>query len=278
MSDSPEAGDRLVDASRRITGSRSSIEIIALATEALTDLTGALHVQFIDPTVPVGPMAPGSLQQEVRGHGRALGRFELVFAPDAGAADNRPLVDLLSLIATVAGTALATADQVEPARAPTNDRRSEPRGDRRRMDRDFIDHTRSGQVGFIVLRVLGAGQSDAEVEASVVAAAAIVDQVIRQNDVSYLSAPGELSILLPGATKPEAAMAADRIRHSLTDAWMDRTIEVDNDPTGETDMYLAGGVTAGRHEDPQRLAERALGALDEALEMGPNTIVTDLGS
>ncbi len=153
------------------------------------------------------------------------------------------------------------------------------------MDRDFIDHTRNGQVGFIVLRFLchDDGQplgvtTESSSEELILAAAALVDEAIRQNDVTYVSGPCELSILLPGASKPEAAMAADRIRAHLAAAWQSAALGIDTIPTDRPALRLLGGVSAGRHEDPQRLAERALDALDEAAAIGINAIVTDLGA
>ncbi|MEZ5227350.1 MAG: GGDEF domain-containing protein [Acidimicrobiales bacterium] len=266
MSVSTERADTLVDASRLIAASRSTGEIITLATTALCDFTDALHAQFIDPTVPTTAPATGAVTHDVRGHGRTLGRFELVFPTDA--ADPSPEDhETIGLIAMVTGTALALAGTALAASAPAPDRRTTSRGDRRRMDRDFIDHTRNGQVGFIVLRLRCPLDESMSGEAVALAAATIIDEAIRQNDVTYVSGPSEVSILLPGATKPESAMAADRIRAHLMTAWGQRA-----------PLELIGGVSAGRHEDPQRLAERALDALDEAATIGVNAIVTDLGT
>lgn len=216
------------------------------------------------------------------GHGRVLGRFEIVLPRhcNPGAADTSdPDVDMvLDLLATVTGTALIRTES-DPAPAPT-DRRATERGDRRRMDRDFIDHARNGQVGCIVFRLRRGTGSETNTlgvarRADLIAMSTMIDEVIRANDVSYLSAPGEVSILLPGASRAETAMAADRIRQHLISGWADAAGLAD---ANGASVVVFGGVTAGRHEDPQRLAERALEALDEAECLGPNAVVTDLGA
>ncbi len=271
-----EQPETLVSASRLIAASRSTNEIIALATDALCTLTGATRAQFIDPTVPLPLLTPGSHTYDVRGHGRTLGRFELVFAPGSDAA-GETATETIELITMVTGTALARAGSSVAAPEPSADRRAQPRGDRRKMDRDFIDHTRQGQVGFIVLRLHCDGADQERSDALVLAVAGLIDEAIRQNDVTYVSGPCELSILLPGATKPEAAMAADRIRARIEAVWSTNPRLLDATGARPRPLRLVGGVTAGRYEDPQRLAERALDALDEAALIGANAIVTDLG-
>ncbi len=277
----------LVSTSRCISASRSASEIIGLATSSLCKLTGATRAQFVDATMalatmPIHVSAPHALSHDVYGHGRMLGRFELIFAPGDTPLIDAALVDAavaetVELLATVTGTALARVDAAVESPTPADDRRDLPRGDRRKMDRDFIDHTRNGQVGFIVLRIAVSDLSEVEAESTLLSAAAVVDGVVRQNDLTYLSGPGELSILLPGASKPEAAMAADRIRTALIEAWHPSRLGPQTAGT-EPSRRLAGGVTSGRFEDPQRLAERAFDALDEALDMEGNAIVTALGS
>lgn len=272
VTQSAPAAQSLTDASRSITSSRSHHEIIERAVDAFRALSGAEFVQFIDVLVPVGHPVPGTIVKPVSGHGRALGRFEIVLRQGADSLD-ACVDETLDLLATVTGTALArTAADPPPA---LSDRRSTPRGDRRRMDRDFIDHARNGQVGCIVLRLVGPDPTSEAGRDELIAMSTMIDDVIRANDVSYLSAPGEISVLLPGASRAETAMAADRIRQHLVAIWADAAGRAD---TRTGPLVLFGGVAAGRHEDPQRLAERALEALDEAECLGPNAVVTDLGA
>lgn len=261
--------DALVAANRSIAARRSLDDVVDSTVDALTKLTGATEVEFLwadehRPTEPCRRAGLGNqvIERSVTGHGRNFGTLRLSFAADRVPPD---IDTTLGLIATVAGSAIAMAQPSESAslaEAESSDPSALP--DRRRMDRDFVHHTRAGQTGCIVFRVLDPGSNTPTPGGSTAQAIArLVAEAIRDGDAAYAIGPSDFAVLLPGASKPEAIMVAERIRTHLAASSTDR-------------IAIAGGVTAGRHEDPQRLTERALAALDEAIDLGNGTIVADL--
>ncbi len=182
MFDAADRAEALVVASRRIAASRHDAEIIALATEALLALTGAERVTFgpeADRRAPEvrarPPRASGSastiVEKPVHGGGRRMGTFELRFDdPDrALAAETTSVIDLIGVVTgsalTMARAAALDRRSADPGtegggpeatgEGEGADRRTATLPDRRRMDRDFIDHSRAGQVGFVVFRIGG---------------------------------------------------------------------------------------------------------------------------
>ncbi len=315
MFDAADRAEALVAASRRIAASRHDAEIIELATGALLELTGADHVVYRpvvggtaterDPRLGPGePLGSTVLEKPVTGGGRAMGTFELRF-DHAEHGRSTEITGVIDLIGVVTGSALtmaraaagdhgagpaddATHDAADDAADDGGSHRTSGLPDRRRMDRDFIDHSRAGQVGFVIFRIDGDDLTSATHRPGVdrpadrdevlTVTAQAIRQSIREGDVAYLSGEHEIAVLLPGATKAESAMVAERIRGRVRDRWVEAGWRSECGEPGTVRLTLSGGVTAGRYEDPQRLAERAMSALEDATEESGDVVITDLGA
>jgi hypothetical protein len=266
--------DALVVACRAIAASRRTDEIWDLALAALRVHTAPSHVSIDRGSSPGHTTDPArAVRRAVQGHGLTFG--SIVVEPTDPTDERRATVAATTdLVAMVTGAALGAADDGAPASAAGGEQPTTAGelGDRRRMDRDFIDQSRSGQVGFVVLRLFGLADDVAGDDPLVAEVGDVIAASIRQGDLAYASGRHEFGVLLPGATKPETTMVAERIRAAIVRHWASSSVAVTH-----PGLRVAGGVTAGRYEDPQRLAERAWSALEDASETGLDIVVTDLG-
>ena len=181
-------------------------------------------------------------------------------------------LEVLRMMASVTGAAHAAA-------APSNEKAELDEvtrlANRRRLDRDFLDLTREGQVGFAAISIdffaefSAANGRDASDELLRQVALAVASS-IRPDDVAYRSGNAEFGVLLPGASKKESAWVAERVRQAIA---MVTISGMESQPGGHVTVSV--GVTAGEHEDPQRLTERAMAAMHEAEDAGHDQVITD---
>lgn len=181
-------------------------------------------------------------------------------------------IEVLSLLAPATASAhLSAAPAGEKAELDDLTRL----GNRRRLDRDFVDLSRDGQVGLAVIKVdyfsqFADDHGQDEAEDLLRQVALTIKAEIRPDDVAYRCGTDEFGVLLPTATKEESAWVAERVRQAVAAATIRGMASL---PSGHVTVSI--GVTAGDNDDPQELTERALAARQEAEEGGHNQVISD---
>lgn len=299
----------LVDASRRISRLRDEDDIVRLAVREAISLTEAevgafvvvnddgsnffafqSHPELFAASSVAGPALLDAVTEKraecvVLEHEPAIGidRIAAVAVPvmvrnelhglllafrEADRPFGQVALDTLGLLAPVVGSAIAAAGVTAPDEIDAETQLS----NRRRLDRDFVEACRDGQVGFLSIRIDHIAEfTDAhgtEATQELVRHTALtLKSSIRPTDAAYRTADAEFAILLPGASKIQATWVAERIRQAITAISLNG---IDSDP-----ITASIGVTAGIHEDPQVLAEQARSAMLEAEELGCDRVITD---
>ena len=234
-------------------------------TAALLQRTALCQLITDEPSIGISPIAVAAVPAIASG--RMIGMLVVL----RGAEDpfGNAELETLNLLAPVVGSAIASA---QPAGSEEIDQLTRL-ANRRRMDRDFIDLSREGRVGIASIRIdrfatltrdHGADASDELLRQIALS----VTANIRPDDVAYRSGDAEFVILLPLADKQEAAWVAERVRQAITAVTITGLANAEH-PSASI------GVTAGEHDDPQDLAERARAAMLEAEELGCNRVVLD---
>jgi diguanylate cyclase (GGDEF)-like protein len=232
---------------------------------AIKDRRALCEVLADEPGIAVSPVAVAAVPAIASG--RMIGMIVVVRSADEPFGN--PELEALNLLAPVAGSALANA---EPANQDEIDSLTRL-ANRRRMDRDFIDLTRDGQVGIASIQIdrfarLTEHHGSAATDELLRQIALTVTANIRPSDVAYRSGDAEFVILLPQTEKKEAAWVAERVRQAITAVTIHGLAQSEH-------ATASIGVTAGDHDDPQELAERARSAMFEAEELGANRVVLD---
>lgn len=232
---------------------------------AVNERTALCDVLVDEPGIAISPVAVAAVPAIASG--RMIGMIVVVRSADEPFGNTE--LETLNLLAPVAGSALANA---EPANQDEIDSLTRL-ANRRRMDRDFIDLSRDGQVGIASIQVdrfasLVQHHGTAATDELLRQIALTVTGNIRPSDVAYRSGDAEFVILLPQTEKKEAAWVAERVRQAITAVTIHGLTQSEH-------ATASIGVTAGDHDDPQELAERARSAMFEAEELGCNRVVLD---
>ncbi|MDA3040387.1 MAG: diguanylate cyclase [Actinomycetota bacterium] len=166
--------------------------------EAIRDRTALCDVLTDEPGIAVSPVSVAAVPAIASG--RMIGMIVVVRSADEPFGNTE--LETLNLLAPVVGSALANAepanqDEIDPLTRLAN---------RRRMDRDFIDLTRDGQVGIASIQI-DRFASHLGLHGPVAAnellrqIALTVTANIRPSDVAYRSGDAEFVILLPQTEK-----------------------------------------------------------------------------
>lgn len=239
-----------------------------LFRKTLVDREAVCEVAIDEPTLALSPIALAIAPAVAAG---GVVGLIVVLRPADEPFGNTDL-EVLNMLAPAAGSAhVAASSTIEKAEMDETTRL----GNRRRLDRDFIDLTREGKVGFAVAKIdffaeFRTAHGATETEELLRELSLVVRASIRPDDVAYRSADDEFGILLPDATKEEATWVAERVRQAVAAATVNG---MSTQPDGHITMSI--GVAAGENDDPQELTERALAAMHEAEEGGHDQVVTD---
>lgn len=242
-------------------GSELTSDVLLAAIDARKSECAILEDESAILTSPVSvALAPAV------GGGRMVGMIMVIRSADD--AFGASAIEVLDLLGPVTGASLANA----------KDRPREELDDvtrlanRRRLDQDIIDHSRSGRIGFASIRVdqlplFAETHTPEQTDELLRQIALTVRASIRPTDVAYRLDRDEFAILLPGATRVQAAWVAERVRQAIAAVALAEL--------GGLDFTASIGVSCGEHDDPQELAERARSARLEAEELGQDRVVTD---
>lgn len=239
-----------------------------LFRSTLVDRQAVCEVAENEPSLALSPIALATVPAIAKG--AVIGLIVVLRSAEEpfGNAD----LEVLNLLAPAAGSAhVASASASERNELDEITRL----GNRRRLDRDFLDLTREGKVGFAVVKIdffshYSETNGTEATEELLRQLALTVQASVRPDDLAYRSDHDEFGILLPAATKSESAWVSERVRQAVAAAAIDG---MSSQPDGH--MTVSIGVTSGENEDPQILTERAMAAMHEAEEAGRDRVVTD---
>lgn len=239
-----------------------------LFRKTLVDRAAVCEVAVKEPTLALSPIAMAAVPAIAGGGVVGL----LIVLRDSDLPFSNNDLEVLNLLAPAAGAAhLAAASSVEKEETDAITKL----GNRRRLDRDFLDLTREGLVGLAMVKIDFFNEfrqvNGAEATEDLIRQVALtVAASIRPGDVAYRSDTDTFGVLLPDATKDETTWVAERVRQEVaaaTIAGMEKLIA--------GNITVSIGVTTGDNDDPQMLTERALAAVQEAQEAGHDQVVAD---